>query len=224
MDSAKLSPFLSPERKARIETVLEGRSTDIAVVLDGTHDLGNIHAVVRTSEGLGFDQIHVIESQERFRKANRTAQGADTWVDFHRYSDPGACVKELRARGYRLLVTTLEGDQTLDDIDFTIPTAIVLGNEKSGVSPLLLESAELRVCLPMSGFAQSFNVSVAGAMVLWTAHQDRRRRLGRSGNLTEPQKHALRDRYYRQSVDRADEILRELESRQLSSSSLSGNA
>lgn len=205
-----LKRFISAERQTRIEKVIQGRTRDVAVVLDGTHDLGNIHAVVRTAEGLGFDQIHVVESQEKFRKANRTAQGADAWVDFHRYTNAVECVSALRDRGYALLVTTLEGDQTLDDVDFTKPVAVVLGNEKTGVSEAFLRSADYRVQMPMSGFAQSFNVSVAAAIVLWSAHADRVRKLGRSGNLSEPELQALRDRYYKQSVYEADAIIREI--------------
>jgi tRNA (guanosine-2'-O-)-methyltransferase len=203
-----LREFVRPERQARIDQVIAGRTRDIAVVMDGTHDLGNIHAVVRTAEGLGFDQIHVVESAEKLRRANRTSQGADSWVDFFRYQSPDACIAALRHQGYQLLVTTLEGEHTLEQVDFSKKTAIVLGNEKLGVSSPFLAHADVRVRMPMSGFAQSFNVSVAGAIVLWSAFQDRCRRLGSSGNLTESERYTLRDRYYSRSVRESEAVAR----------------
>lgn len=61
-------------------------------------------------------------------------------------------------------------------IDFTIPTAIIFGNEKTGVSPEALAMADLQVKIPMSGFSESFNVSVAAALAFYQAREDRIRR------------------------------------------------
>ena len=98
--------------------------------------------------------------------------------------DTREAFEALRRVGYRVAVTHL-GPGTVDvrDMDFSIPTAVVLGNEKDGVSPEAVEHADVRCAIPMVGFVDSFNVSVAASLVMWTARQDRAARLGMAGDL-----------------------------------------
>jgi tRNA (guanosine-2'-O-)-methyltransferase len=74
-------PLLTPERQKKIISVAEERCFDISIVLESIYDRGNISAVMRTAEGLGFANFHVIETFEKFKEANRVTQGADKWVE-----------------------------------------------------------------------------------------------------------------------------------------------
>lgn len=206
----KIGPLLTAERKEKIERVVGQRNFSTAVVLEGIYDRGNISAVMRSAEGLGFANFHVIETQEKFKEANRVTQGADKWVEVQKWKQTADAVKNLKAQGYKICVTTLEGAKPLHEIDFSTPTALVLGNEKSGASPEMIAVADERVVIPMSGFVQSFNISVAGALCLYHISQDRLRRVGKNADLTLEQQDILKALYFLRTQDSAYDVLREL--------------
>ncbi|MBY0452516.1 MAG: TrmH family RNA methyltransferase, partial [Bdellovibrionaceae bacterium] len=95
----------------------------------------------------------------------------------------------------------------IHEIDFTTPLALVLGNEKDGVSQEMLDAADERVIIPMPGFVQSFNISVAGALSLYQIYQDRLRRLGKVSDVTPEQIEILKAQYAMRTLDSAEEIL-----------------
>ena len=196
----RLAPFVSDERKSRIDHVISNRTYSLAVVLENIYDRGNASAVMRSAEAMGFASIHMIEGGERFKAANRVTQGADKWLDIKKYKSTTEGVKALKERGYKVCVTTLEASKPIDEIDFSQPTALVLGNEKDGVSQEMLEAADERILIPMQGFVQSYNISVAGALCLYHVLQDRKRRLGQSGDLTDEQREILKATYYLRST------------------------
>jgi tRNA (guanosine-2'-O-)-methyltransferase len=205
-----IGPLLTAERKEKINRVVAQRNFSTAVVLEGIYDRGNISAVMRSAEGLGFANFHVIETQEKFKEANRVTQGADKWVEVKKWKKTSDAVKSLKEQGYKICVTTLDGAKPLHEIDFSVPTALVLGNEKDGVSPEMIAAADERVIIPMSGFVQSFNISVAGALCLYHISQDRLRRLGNKADLTQEEQDILKSYYYLRTQDSAYDLLKEL--------------
>lgn len=76
-------------------------------------------------------------------------------------------------------------------MDWTKPTAFLLGNEKVGVSEEALALADHCAIIPMAGFVESFNISVAAALIMYEAHQQRVKKLGRNGDLSEEQQKIL---------------------------------
>lgn len=205
-----LEPRLTDRRRRRIEAVLDERTYHVATVLDGIYDRGNVSAVIRTAEALGYQSMHVVESQDDFKEANRVTQGTDKWLDIERYERPGECLKVLRRRGYRVVATDLEATTKFEAVDFGEPTALVFGNEKDGVSEALLEEADVRCRVPMVGFAQSYNISVGAAICLYDVFQRRVRRRGSQGDLAEEERRLLQALYYVKSVDDPERLLRGL--------------
>ncbi|MFB6375356.1 MAG: TrmH family RNA methyltransferase, partial [Bradymonadaceae bacterium] len=114
----------------RIAEVVAERTYHITTVLDGIYDRGNTSAVIRTAEALGYQSMHVVESQKHFKEANRVTQGTDKWLDIERYDTPEACIPVLRDRGYRIVATELEASRPIGEVDFSKPTALVFGNER----------------------------------------------------------------------------------------------
>ncbi|ARA95102.1 hypothetical protein AWN76_010680 [Rhodothermaceae bacterium RA] len=203
-----LAPHMTPERLARIDAVLAGRTYTVATVVEGLVNTGNVRAVMRTAEGLGFQDFHVITGGEAFKGSERVSQGAEKWLDVHVWDSPAACARHLKERGFAIVATHLdEAAVPIDAVDFTQPTALVLGNERDGVSEAMLALADRRVVIPMTGFVQSFNISVAAALGLYHAYRDRLARQGYHGDLTEEQRLRLRAAYCLRSVRRAPEIL-----------------
>jgi tRNA (guanosine-2'-O-)-methyltransferase len=203
-----LADQISDRRRERIDAVVANRTFSVVTMLDGLYDRGNVSAVMRSAEALGFAEMHVIESQDDFKAANRVTQGADKWLEVHKYPTPTPCLEQLKARGYRIVATHLDASVPLDEVDFSEPTAIVFGNERDGVCPEVLEASDARVIIPMLGFAQSFNISVAAAISLYHIVSDRRRRLGQHGDLDDDEQMILRAMYYIRSVGQSEAILR----------------
>lgn len=205
-----VGPLLTPERRQKIDRVVAGRNFETAVVLEGIYDRGNISAVMRTAEGLGFANFHVIELQEKFKEANRVTQGADKWVEVQKWKQSKDCIQNLKQQGYRICVTTLEGGRPISEVDFSGKTALVLGNEKDGVSREMIDAADERIIIPMPGFVQSFNISVAGAISLYHVMQDRVRRRGGNADLGAKEQDILKALYYMRTQDSAVDYLKEM--------------
>jgi tRNA (guanosine-2'-O-)-methyltransferase len=205
-----LEPRLTERRRERIDQVIAKRTCEIACVFDGPYDMGNVSAVLRTCEGLGVQPVHLIETQDKFKESNRVTQGAEKWLDIERWKQPTACVDALKERGYQVCATHLEASRPLAEIDFTQPTALVMGNESEGVSDEVLEAADMRCIIPMAGFTQSYNISVAAALTLYHVRRWRIDRLGREGELGDREQQVLRAQFYMRGVDRAEDYILEL--------------
>ena len=204
-----LGEILSDERKARIQSVIGGRTRTIATVVEGIVNTGNVSAVMRTAEALGFQDFHVIRGSNPYKHSVRTTQGAQKWLDVHLWDNTTECIQKLKSDGYRIVVTHLDESATeLAEVDFTQKTAVVFGNELAGASVDLLRLADQKVVIPSTGFVQSFNISVAAAMTLQKASDDRRRVLGQSGDLSETEKERLTAEFYIRAVNHSNDILR----------------
>jgi len=204
------SAYLTPERQARIQAVVSERTYSILPVLENIYDRGNVSAVLRSAEGMGYQSVHVIESGEKFKKANRVTQGADKWLDVTRWSSTTDCIQSLKRAGYRIYATHFQEATPIEDIDWTQPSAIVFGNEKDGVSQEMLAQVDGRVVIPMRGFVQSFNISVAAAVALHYISLQRRQKLGHHGDLNDEQKLILSALYCLRSTKNPERFLRRL--------------
>lgn len=202
-----LRPYLTDQRIQRIEHVVRNRITTVVPVLEGLYDRGNVSAVLRSAEGMGYGTIHVIDSSPHFKEAKRVTQGAEKWLDLQMWDSSPPCFAQLKDRGFRLLATHLEGARDIQDFDFNHPTALIFGNEREGVSAQALAAADATVKIPMTGFSQSFNISVAAALFLYHIRETRRRPENTYGDLdAAAQEHLLADYYFR-SVPNAEALL-----------------
>ena len=203
-----LTPCLTPERRKKIEQVVAGRTYSIVPVLEGLYDRGNISAVLRSAEALGYQAIHIIGHSEKFKRAKRVTQGAEKWLDIRSWERTADCLKHLHACGYRILAAHVEDAQPIAEISFTEPTALFFGNEHEGLTSEVLQDADMRVVVPMAGFTRSYNISVAAALALYHISRDRTQRLGAHGDLTEDERRCLTASYYLRCVDHAESVLR----------------
>ncbi len=201
-------PLLTSGRQRKIDEVVKQRCFDISVVLESVYDRGNISAVMRTAEGLGFANFHIIETFEKFKEANRVTQGADKWVEAKKWKSSAEAIAYFKKNKIRICVTSLEASKPLHEIDFSTPLALVLGNEKDGVSAEMLAAADERVIIPMPGFVQSFNISIAGALCLYHISSDRRQKTGTNADVTPEQQDILKAMYTMRTMDSAESILK----------------
>jgi tRNA (guanosine-2'-O-)-methyltransferase len=162
----------------RIDAILARRQTTLTVVLEDVHDQHNASAVVRSCDAVGVLDVHLVYMHdEPPRRAfhRTTSASAAKWVRTHVHQSVDECYAVLRAAGHRIYATALRDDtHDLYDLDLTLPTAFVFGNEHRGVSERAIELADGTVSIPMQGMVESLNVSVACAVSLFEALRQRR--------------------------------------------------
>ncbi|NQZ79845.1 MAG: tRNA (guanosine(18)-2'-O)-methyltransferase TrmH [Colwellia sp.] len=165
---------MTPERHQRIKDMLDQRQPDLTVCMEGVHKTHNLAAVVRTADAIGVSDVHAIWKNERMRVSGGSAAGSQNWIDVHNYTNTVDAIAELKKQNMQILVTNLS-DSAVDfrEIDYTKPTAIILGQEKFGASEVALELADQDIVIPMVGMVQSLNVSVACSVVLYEAQRQR---------------------------------------------------
>ncbi len=164
---AHLETFLTPRRIALFEKVISQRTNHFTVATQDVYQLHNTSAVIRSCEVFGVQNIHVIEERKPKRIDREIAMGAQKWVDVNRYATSKECIKELKAKGYRIVATSPYGDSTeLKDFNIEKPSAVFFGTEKDGLSEEILDQADCRIQIPMFGFTESLNISVSAAIIL----------------------------------------------------------
>lgn len=165
--------MMSAERNARIRTMLAKRQTDLTVCLENVHKPHNMSAVVRTCDAIGVHYIHAVW-EEKYRLLGGTAMGSQQWVNCSQHDNIEDAVTLFKQQSMQVLVTHLS-DSAVDfrEIDYTQPTAILLGQEKHGATEHAIASADQDIVIPMVGMVQSLNVSVAAALVLYEAQRQR---------------------------------------------------
>jgi tRNA (guanosine-2'-O-)-methyltransferase len=196
-----LAPQMSPSRKDTVERVLAHRTDNLTIVVEGMVDLGNVSAVMRTADGFGVQSVHAIDTADVYKRSRRTTRGTDKWIDRYRWEDVQSCFDHLRSRRYRIVVADVRQEAIpIGEIDLTQRCAFVFGNELEGVSDLARTGADVAVTIPMAGFADSFNISVAAAVALYEAQRQRKRRFGTTGDLCDSDMTRIRAVWYLKSV------------------------
>lgn len=205
-----LEQFVSPERVARIDSVLRQRIVSVVAVLEDVFDPHNVAACVRTCEGLGLHDVHTIVNKHGVRMSSTVAKSADQWVGMHAHDSTEAGVAALKAEGFAIWVSDLQATATLAELPLDAKIALVVGNAKDGISEAMRAAADRRYVLPMYGMVQSFNLSVALALSLQTVLPRRREELAGGGDMSLERMWLLRRRWLEYGVPRADLVRREL--------------
>lgn len=179
-----LSPHVTEARLARMEQALRTRSRAVTVVLEDLVNAHNGAAVFRSMEAFGLFEAHVVEPTEgAFEISAEVASGAHKWLDLRWHRQTRAAFDRLRARGYRIWVSDLHGDPVPHhEIDVSEPIALVFGNERDGISEAARAAADGAFRIPMVGFVESLNISVAAAITIHDVTA-RRRALGLPSGL-----------------------------------------
>ncbi|KAF5181001.1 tRNA (guanosine(18)-2'-O)-methyltransferase [Thalictrum thalictroides] len=189
-----VDPLILDVRKEKMKNVVQNRSYSVCLVVEGLTDYGNVSATCRSADALGFQSIHVVscDKSKRYRDNRHVSMGAEKWLDIELWNSTQECFKVLKSRGYRIATTHVGMDAvSIYDMDWSIPTAIVVGNESRGISQEALELSDMHCSIPMKGMVDSFNVSVAAGILMHQAVCDRTSRLGCHGDLTSKESQIL---------------------------------
>lgn len=202
-----LAPLVTPRRLARMDAVIARRTRSLVPVLEDLADPHNGAAVLRSADAFGCHEVHVVEKRHPFAVSHRVTRGTHRWLDLVRHESIEECLGLLRGRAYRVFVAAMDGELTPEQLAKVDRAAVVFGNEHKGVSRSVRDIADGTYAIPMEGFVESLNVSVASAITLYVASR------GRHGDLDEAAREEIRARYLLASVRDAarivDEHLRE---------------
>lgn len=203
-----LGAVLSDRRKARIEAAIAGRTLDVAPVVEGIANIGNVGAVMRTAEAFGFQRFHVVTDGAAYKDSSRTTQGAHKWLDVSKWETATACADHLKSTGHTIFATTLSPSaKDIEEADFSGPCALVFGNEVDGVSDEMTDAADELIAVRTPGLVESLNISVAAAVCLYHVYRFRRQH-SIADIVTDDQRAALRLQYYARSVRDPEALIR----------------
>ena len=165
---------MNPTRYARICEMLARRQPDLTVCMEQVHKPHNVSAIIRTADAVGVHEVHAVWPGSRMRTMASAAAGSNSWVQVKTHRTIGDAVAHLKGQGMQILATHLS-DNAVDfrEIDYTRPTCILMGQEKTGITQEALALADRDIIIPMIGMVQSLNVSVASALILYEAEQQR---------------------------------------------------
>ncbi|BAW95294.1 RNA methyltransferase, TrmH family [[Synechococcus] sp. NIES-970] len=145
--------------------------------MEDVHKPHNISAIIRTCDAVGVLDVHamnqVVDGEELTTYA-QVAQGSEKWVNLYRHPDISTAIQSVQQQNFKVYAAHLS-DRAVDyrEIDYTQPTAILMGAERWGVSNTAAELVDGHIIIPMLGMVQSLNVSVAAAVILFEAQRQR---------------------------------------------------
>lgn len=206
-----LEHFITEERKERFLQVISARTNHFTVAMEDVFQMHNTSAVVRTCEVFGVQQAHSIEGRFGKRLDAKIAMGAQKWVDVFHYNDTQSCIDALRAQGYQIVATTPHKDAYfLNDFDISKKSAFFFGTEKEGLSEQVLSQADTYLKIPMVGFTESLNISVAVAIVLQQL-TDKLRRSQVAWQLTDEERLSTLINWTKKSIRNVKDVLKRYE-------------
>jgi tRNA G18 (ribose-2'-O)-methylase SpoU len=169
MRRALTTPELRATKATREQFLLRPRRP-ISVVLDGVTQNYNIGAIFRLCDAFLVEELAICGAKVQLHKRRlvQAAQGTQHWVPWSEHQHAVEVIAEAKARGAWILVA----EQTTasfrpEQLAPRFPACLVLGGERSGVSPEALQAADAAVAIPMLGTANSLNVATAAAILLY---------------------------------------------------------
>jgi tRNA (guanosine-2'-O-)-methyltransferase len=171
-ESHPLERFFVESRLARIDSVLSKRAGRIIVVLAGVQNPHNISAVLRSADAFGLQRVFLVG--ESFTYSRGVSLGTERWLSLERFAETTECLARLKEEGFRPVILQAEElsggrSRAVHELPFDEKLALVFGNEHSGVDPLFRNESAICAHIPMVGFVESLNVSVAAAITFYAS-------------------------------------------------------
>jgi 23S rRNA (guanosine2251-2'-O)-methyltransferase len=171
--------FISPIETQDIEDIIpqlfEAGKVPLILILDRVTDVRNFGAITRTAECLGVHAVVIPkrESAQINEDAIKTSSGAIYRIPICKVDNLTDTVFMLKESGINVVACTEKTDQLISAVDFNQPTAIIMGNEETGIANQLLKNSNDLGKIPMVGEIASLNVSVAAGMVMYEVVKQR---------------------------------------------------
>lgn len=172
---ALISPIQYHSLENLVPELFEKGENPLLLVLDEVTDVRNFGAIARTAECLGVHGI-VIPTRggaQVNEDGVKTSAGAFNYLPICREKNLQDAIRFLKDSGINVVACTEKTDTQLSEIDFTVPSAIIMGSEETGISDTIMEMTNQKAKVPMIGKIESLNVSVATGMALYEVQRQR---------------------------------------------------
>jgi len=145
------------------------------LLLDSIQDPHNLGAILRTAECAGVDGVIVTTSQSSpiNETVEKISAGAVSHLKISKTSNLNNLIRTLKESGFWIVGSSLQNAKNYNEVDYKIPTAIVIGNEEKGIRRLIAENCDYLVKIPMKGKVDSLNASVATGILLFEINRQR---------------------------------------------------
>jgi 23S rRNA (guanosine2251-2'-O)-methyltransferase len=166
------------ERFDVVDLVAAARGAPLIVVLDGIEDPHNVGAILRTVDAAGADGV-VRQTRHAAKLDGAAAKASAGAVSHVRVADVvniARALEELKDAGVWTVGLAGDAPRRYDEVDLTLPTALVVGAEGTGLRRLVRDRCDWLVNIPMKGHVESLNVSVATGIALYEAVRQRGRK------------------------------------------------
>jgi tRNA (guanosine-2'-O-)-methyltransferase len=168
-------PGMTQRRYRRIQEVLRFRQPDLTLLAEDVHKPHNLSAMLRSADAVGVDRVHATHPTGDVPTFSATSASAERWVELVVHLSLDAALAAVRAQGMKVYAAHFAPDAVdFREVDYTVPTCVLFGNERDGVSEAAAAAADARIVIPMLGMVPSLNVSVASALVMFEAQRQRR--------------------------------------------------
>ena len=148
----------------------EGLGEAFVLILPNIRSGHNVGAIFRTADGAGVDKLYITGYTPcpPHTQIDKVSLGAEKWMPWEYSKQAGSLLKKLKKMGYNIVaLEQTKTSQNIFDWQPKFPIALVLGNEKTGVSKSLLKYCDESVEIPMAGKKNSLNVSVAAGIAMY---------------------------------------------------------
>ena len=151
-------------------------SSPLILILDSIQDTHNVGAILRTAECSGVNGVIVTKHNSAPINATvvKTSAGATEHIKIAQVNNLVNAIKLLKENGFWIVGSSLDNAKLYTEIDYTMPIALIVGNEEKGIRKLTAEKCDFLVKIPMAGKLQSLNVSVATGILLFEILRQRR--------------------------------------------------
>ncbi|UXP31681.1 RNA methyltransferase [Reichenbachiella agarivorans] len=202
-----LDQYITDNKKQKFDQVLNERTRQLTVVLEDIFKTHNASAVLRTTECMGLQDVHIVEQVNKFDFNPYVLRGAAKWVTVHHYKDEAqlnikCCYDQLRNEGYKIYATSPHHAVDYRNVDLSGKIAVVFGAEETGISDYARDHADALISIPMMGFTESYNISVSAGIIMEFYNHAIRKSDG--WQLSEEEKFSLLTEWYQKVVPKID--------------------
>ena len=223
--SFELEKLLTEERISRIDSVLKNRTTSLTIVLENIAHSHNISAVLRSADAFGISKVHILNSDKssgNIGLSDGISLGSEKWVEVEFHTSKSLMVTSLKEQGFTLSALVPPNISAMEKknqgielvpvsrLPFEKPLALLFGNEVNGLSKELTDAADILAFIPMYGFVESFNISVACAITLFCSTIEESSPSKRTDPITPEQNTFLRQDWIKKSVQNVDLVIKSL--------------
>ncbi len=168
--AAKMPPFPYDSPKSLLQDDLE---KSFLLILDSIQDSHNLGAMIRTAEVLGCTGIVIGEKNQVgvTSQVVRSSAGAVNYLPIIQVEDLASMINSLKQKSYSVIAGSEKAEQTLGQFQFSKKTALIIGNEGSGITPELLKVADIQVAISQTGKVDSLNAAISASLFIYEYHR-----------------------------------------------------